>query len=431
VAERGQTLSGATSSNSRSVHPRRWTLWRQPRALVRYFLTIELSVIALTLFFAFRDDVTGKQWFQLGVLCALALLQAEASRKIEKTRRLITNAPHVNMTSVWVFAGVIVLPPSLAGLLVIVVYAHLWVRVQRKMGTRPVHRVVFSTAMMMSSAYVAAGAMGIGRMLQQAYGWTGTVSTAVVVMIAAVMFLVMNSILVAIAASLHGRPSHVLVSWSDLALEIATLCLGALAALALAQVPYLVVLVMPPLLVLHRAVLVKQLEELAITDQKTGLLNATAWHEGAKNELSRAERQGSCFGVLMVDLDFFKRVNDTYGHLAGDEVLKAIARLLKEEIRDYDSAGRFGGEEFAVLIPDSTAHDIVTTAERLRHRVTELEIVAPTDSGETVISGLSASIGVAIYPSSGTTLEQLMLTADSAVYTAKSNGRNQVVTLST
>jgi diguanylate cyclase (GGDEF)-like protein len=194
---------------------------------------------------------------------------------------------------------------------------------------------------------------------------------------------------------------------------------------------YLVVLVLPPLLVLHRAVLVKQLEELAVTDQKTGLLNATAWHEGAKNELSRAARYKDTFGVLMVDLDHFKRVNDTYGHLAGDEVLKAIARLLKDEIRDYDSAGRFGGEEFAVLVPSSTADQVVATAERLRQRVTELVIVAPTENGETVISGLSASIGVAIFPNSGTTLEQLMLTADSAVYTAKSNGRNQVVTLST
>jgi diguanylate cyclase (GGDEF)-like protein len=399
---------------------------------VRFFLTIELAVTGLTVFFAFRDDVTTKHWWQFGVLCGLALLQAEASRKIEKTRRLITNAPHVNMTSVWVFAGVIVLPPSLAGVLVIVVYGHLWLRVQRRMGTRPMHRVVFSTAMIMCSAYAAVMTIAAGRMVQQASGWSGeTIISAVVVMLAALVFLVVNNVLVAIAASLHGRPSHVMISWADFALEIATLCLGALAALALSQTPYLVVLVMPPLLVLHRAVLVKQLEELAITDQKTGLLNATAWHEGAKNELSRASRQGSCFGVLMVDLDYFKKVNDTYGHLAGDEVLKAVARLLKDEIRDYDSAGRFGGEEFAVLIPDSNAQDIVATAERLRKRVTELEIVAPTDAGEAVIANLSASIGVAIYPGSGTTLEQLMLTADSAVYTAKSNGRNQVVTLST
>nr|CEL23257.1 GGDEF/PAS/PAC-domain containing protein [Kibdelosporangium sp. MJ126-NF4]CTQ94419.1 GGDEF/PAS/PAC-domain containing protein [Kibdelosporangium sp. MJ126-NF4] len=398
---------------------------------MRFFLTIELAVAALTVFFAFRDHVTTKQWWQFGVLCGLALLQAEASRKIEKVRRLITNAPHVNMTSVWVFGGVLVLPHSLAGLLVILVYGHLWLRIQRKMGTRPVHRVVFSTSMIMLSAYAAAGTYVVGRTLQETYAWPTHISTPIVIAVATLVFLIVNNVLVAIAASLHGRPSHVMLSWSDFALEIATLCLGALAALALDSVPYLIVLILPPLLVLHRAVLVKQLEELAITDQKTGLLNATAWHEAARNELSRATRQESSFGVLMVDLDYFKRVNDTYGHLAGDEVLKAIARMLKDELRDYDAPGRFGGEEFAVLIPDSKAADVVTTAERLRKRVTELEVLAHTENGETLIKNLSASIGVAIYPSSGTTLEQLMLTADSAVYTAKSNGRNQVVTLST
>ncbi|WP_312872718.1 GGDEF domain-containing protein [Kibdelosporangium persicum] len=372
-----------------------------------------------------------KHWWEFAVLCVLALIQAEASRKIEQVRRLITNAPHVNMTSVWVFAGVLLLPYSLSGLLVIIVYGHLWLRIQRKMGTRPVHRVVFSTSMIMLSAYAAAGVYAAGRMLQQSSNWSGATTTPIIIAVATLVFLVVNNVLVAIAASLHGRPSHVMISWADFGLEIATLCLGALAALALDNVPYLIVLILPPLLVLHRAVLVKQLEELAITDQKTGLLNATAWHEAAKNELSRAARQNSCFGVMMVDLDYFKRVNDTYGHLAGDEVLKAIARMLKDELRDYDSAGRFGGEEFAVLIPDSSPADVVATAERLRRRVTELEVLAPTENGETLITKLSASIGVAIYPTSGTTLEQLMLTADSAVYTAKSNGRNQVVTLST
>jgi diguanylate cyclase (GGDEF)-like protein len=283
----------------------------------------------------------------------------------------------------------------------------------------------------MLSAYTAAGVLAAGRGLQTANNWPAPTALTIVVLIAALVFMVVNWLLAATAAVMHGRSAHSMVSWSEYALEIATLCLGALAALALTQAPYLVVLVMPPLLVLHRAVLVKQLEELAITDQKTGLLNATAWHEAAKTELSRAMRQNTIFGVLMVDLDFFKKVNDTYGHLAGDEVLKGVARLLKDGIRDYDSAGRFGGEEFAVLIPDATASDIVATAERLRHKVTELEVMAPTENGEALIKGLSASIGVAIYPNSGTTLEQLMLTADSAVYTAKSNGRNQVVTLST
>ncbi|MCE7009260.1 diguanylate cyclase [Kibdelosporangium philippinense] len=419
------------SGSIKRFRPGAWSLWRQPRALVRFFLTIELAVAALTIFFAFSNDVTTRHWWQFGVLVGFALLQAEASRKIEKARRLITNAPHVNMTSVWVFAGVLLLPYSLAGLLVIIVYGHLWLRIQRKMGTRPIHRVVFSASMIMLCAYAAGGMYTAGMMLQRSHGWTASSTTPIIIALATLVFLVVNNILIATAATLHGRPSHILVSWPDLALEIATLCLGSLTALALDNIPYLIVLIMPPLLVLHRAVLVKQLEELAITDQKTGLLNATAWHEAAKNELSRATRQQSCFGVMMVDLDYFKRVNDTYGHLAGDEVLKAIARMLQQELRDYDSAGRFGGEEFAVLIPDSSPTDVVATAERLRERVTELEIAVPTETGETMINNLSASIGVAIYPSSGTTLEQLMLTADSAVYTAKSNGRNQVVTLST
>jgi diguanylate cyclase (GGDEF)-like protein len=399
--------------------------------MVWYFLVIETVAVGLVVFFALRDELTGRDWYQFFLISTLGILQAEASRKIEKARRLITKAPHVNMTSVWVFAAATVLPPVMTGVLSIVVYLHLWLRIWRKIGNRPIYRVAFSAAIVVLSAYATKGVLQSDVLLQRVTGWNGPTSTAIAVVLGACTYLLVNITLVAVATKLYGQPTRLVLSLSDYALEIATLCLGALAALALVHTDYLVVLVLPPLLVLHRAVLVKQLEELAVTDQKTGLLNATAWHEGAKNELSRAARYDDTFGVLMVDLDHFKRVNDTYGHLAGDEVLKSIARLLKDEIRDYDSAGRFGGEEFAVLVPSSTADQVVATAERLRQRVTELVIIAPTENGEAVISGLSASIGVAIYPNSGTTLEQLMLTADSAVYTAKSNGRNQVVTLST
>lgn len=399
--------------------------------MVWYFLVIETAAVGMVAFFAVRDELTFYDWRQFTLIISLAILQAEVSRKIEKARRLITKAPHVNMTSVWVFAGATVLPPVLAGVLSILVYLHLWLRIWRKIGNRPIYRVAFSAAIVVLSAYATMGVQQGDALLQRVTGLNNATATAIAVVLAAFTYLLVNSTLVAVATKLYGQPTRLVLSLADYALEIATLCLGALAALALVTTSYLVVLVLPPLLVLHRAVLVKQLEELAVTDQKTGLLNATAWHEGAKNELSRAARYSDTFGVLMVDLDHFKRVNDTYGHLAGDEVLKSIARLLKDEIRDYDSAGRFGGEEFAVLIPSSSADQVVATAERLRQRVTELVIIAPTENGETVISGLSASIGVAIYPNSGTTLEQLMLTADSAVYTAKSNGRNQVVTLST
>jgi diguanylate cyclase (GGDEF)-like protein len=410
---------------SPGAQPRRWALWRQPPALIAYFLVIDTVAVAATVFFAGRDHVNGHQWKLFGVLAALALVQAELSRALEEARRLITNAPHVNMTTVWCYAAVILLPPSAAGALIAVVYAHLWLRVWRKLGTRPAHRVLFSTAIIVLSAYVTAAVTSLAVTAHPA-DWASP-STAMMLGVGALVYLVVNGTLVTVAAALHGKPHHIAIAWADYALEIATLCLGIMTAFMLTLAPYLAVVVMPPLLVLHRAVLVKQLEELAIIDRKTGLLNASAWHDVAAAELSRAGRQHSSFGVLMVDLDHFKLVNDTHGHLAGDEVLRAVASLLTSEIRDYDCAGRFGGEEFAVLIPDAHAEQILTTAERLRHRVSELEVTAPTETGDTTITGLSACIGVAVYPLHGTTLERLMLIADSALLTAKTSGRNKVV----
>ncbi|MFD1051405.1 diguanylate cyclase, partial [Kibdelosporangium lantanae] len=119
----------------------------------------------------------------------------------------------------------------------------------------------------------------------------------------------------------------------------------------------LIALVLLPIFVLQRSVLAKQLEELASTDQKTGLLNATAWHQHSQRELSRAARTGGEFSVLMIDLDFFKKINDTYGHLAGDDMLIALANLLKRETRTHDLVGRFGGEEFTVLLAGASELD--------------------------------------------------------------------------
>uniref|UniRef100_UPI0005649AF9 GGDEF domain-containing protein n=1 Tax=Sciscionella sediminilitoris TaxID=1445613 RepID=UPI0005649AF9 len=177
----------------------------------------------------------------------------------------------------------------------------------------------------------------------------------------------------------------------------------------------------------HRSVLVKELEEKAIRDQKTGLLNATAWNEYANQELARAERHGTSFGLLMVDLDFFKRTNDTYGHLAGDNVLIAVAEVLRNETRRYDSAGRFGGEEFAVLLPESNRNEVALVAERIRLRISQLTVETDSEQGHVRIEDLTASLGVAIYPGQGRTIDTLLQTADAALYSAKRNGRNQVV----
>jgi diguanylate cyclase (GGDEF)-like protein len=176
---------------------------------------------------------------------------------------------------------------------------------------------------------------------------------------------------------------------------------------------------------LHRNVLLKQLEEAATKDEKLGIYNFIGWQAIAQRELERAQRtRDTTLGVLMVDLDHFKKVNDVYGHLAGDAVLKAVAATISGQIRGYDSVGRFGGEEFVVLLPGVSEREAVTAAERIRIAVTTVEVTEESD----LISGLSVSIGVALYPGAGTAIEKLISAADAALYRAKNGGRNQVVT---
>jgi diguanylate cyclase (GGDEF)-like protein len=222
-----------------------------------------------------------------------------------------------------------------------------------------------------------------------------------------------------------GRtPEALFGTWSDNGLEVATLCLGALNAVVLATLPGLVVLVFPPLLLLHRTVLVKQLEVAAHRDEKTGLYNTSGWHALAERTLAATARARGTFGLLMLDLDHFKQVNDTYGHLAGDAVLKAVAQSIISAVRGRgDAVGRFGGEEFVVLLPGIAQPDIGAVAERIRRAISALQVPA----GQLSITGLSVSIGIAVYPAAGASLQRLLDAADTALYHAKATGRNKVV----
>ncbi|MGH8574635.1 MAG: GGDEF domain-containing protein, partial [Gammaproteobacteria bacterium] len=164
----------------------------------------------------------------------------------------------------------------------------------------------------------------------------------------------------------------------------------------------------------------------ALADEKTGLLRATAWQQLAGRELAKADRSGTPLAVLMVDLDHFKRVNDTHGHLAGDEVLRAVAAVLRTTTRRYDVVGRFGGEEFVLLLPETSAGEAEQVAQRISDSIRRLAVTAHTEHGATTIEGLTVSIGAAIYPHDGLQLEELLLAADVLLMTAKHGGRDQI-----
>jgi diguanylate cyclase (GGDEF)-like protein len=166
----------------------------------------------------------------------------------------------------------------------------------------------------------------------------------------------------------------------------------------------------------------KRLELLSITDGLTKLYN----HRHFQDELARAfeesERYGRPLSLAIVDLDLFKKVNDTHGHAVGDEVLKAVSGIFQESIRSTDLAARYGGEEFAVMMPETDLAEAMVFAEKIRGLVENLPVVTPAAT-----IPVTVSIGVGSVPHSRIhTAKELVVAADKALYRAKRNGRNQV-----
>jgi diguanylate cyclase (GGDEF)-like protein len=166
---------------------------------------------------------------------------------------------------------------------------------------------------------------------------------------------------------------------------------------------------------------------LAITDSLTGLYNRRHFNKLADDEINRAIRYSRPLSVMMIDIDFFKRVNDTYGHINGDEVLKAIACIAKDKLRVTDMLARYGGEEFVVLLPETAGQDAVTVAERLRS-----QIESATVEGDNCHIKVTASFGVSdcLERQKGKPQEKLLTDfiagADHALYASKNAGRNRV-----
>ena len=166
----------------------------------------------------------------------------------------------------------------------------------------------------------------------------------------------------------------------------------------------------------------QQLEELLVTDPLTGISNRRHLMETMKNEARRSRRSKKSFAILMVDVDHFKKFNDTHGHIAGDEALKAVAEVLQGATREIDHVARYGGEEFLVVLPDTDIAGAVRAAERIRERLAKRSVAV----GERSVK-LTVSTGVAEFPIDGDSPEDLVLSADTALYQAKRRGRDRVV----
>ncbi len=435
---RESVMSVANPARTTPWHPRQWAIRTAPHSVRVYYLCIEAVAVAV-LVLAWNPAVSRAEWALLGTLTLLAVGETELAKRVERARKHLTDVVHIDLTSVWVLPGAFLLPVQLTAVLVGVIYGHLWARIYGPTRVRELYRVVFGTTAVFAAAVAGNRLRGAltadvhGGAPSWAYEFAGVV-------IGAVGMFAVNLVAIVVALKIRQprRPiRNLLGGWRENSVEVATLCLGMFTTVAASASLPLMVFMLVPVLVLHRGVLMQQLEDRARTEPKTGLLNFATWHDHVEQEVSRALRQSSSFGVLMVDLDHFKDVNDTFGHVAGDDVLRAVATVLRTETRVYDSVGRFGGEEFVVLMPDSPKGSVLAAAERIRSRVAELRVSARRGEmadldGVTVppvVTGLSASVGVAIYPDGGTDVPQVLRSADAAVYQAKRQGRNRVMML--
>ena len=413
-----------------SIAIRNWPLWSlQPRWLVAFVLTViaaDLAAIGVT---ASSTAITGGNLALFGLLLGCTAISIELTRKAGEHLGGVTK----DVQGVWELPAAILLPALYALIVPIVRIALL----QWRIGRAPVYRRVFSAAAI-SLSYGAASVtfhslyglmpQGPGGTLLRGTAWTLMMAASVLVKETVNKSVVMT----AVKATDPGATLRTEVfSREPLYNDGAEICTGVLVTYGVAGNPWLALAALPVVTLLQRSLRHVQLLNDSRADSKTGLLNAATWEREATTEVTRAVRTRTPLAVALLDIDRFKVINDTYGHLAGDQVLKELARSLDSVLRDYDRAGRFGGEEFSLLLPQTRAVDAFRIAERVRASIAGLSIIVPGATGGERVH-VTVSIGVAALDS-GCKREysELMAAADAALYRAKSGGRDQVQMIST
>ena len=320
-------------------------------------------------------------------------------------------------TNVFLIPAALLLPPELVALMAIALVPE-WLKVRY-----PWYIQSFNICNHTLNGLAAWGAVDLVR----TFGWGRQPTMAVAGLVACVVFVATNHVL--LATMLHFARGHTLretglFSTDSLATDLVLAALGVAFASIWRWNPYLLPTVVAPLLLIHRSLSVPALQEEARVDPKTGLFNARHFAAELREELSRANRFERPMSVIMADLDLLRDINNSYGHLAGDAVLKGIAEVFRRQLRHYDVPARFGGEEFAILLPETGAEQALEIAERIRRAVAEEPFEIETSS-EPIRA--TVSLGVAAYPKDGTDSNELIHQADLAVYRAKLQGRNRVL----
>ncbi len=414
---------------------RDWPLWSLPGWLTVFVLAVVAIYLVAIGVAAALVTITVHDLLLFGLLLGCTALAVQMSRKAGEQGGMIKD-----VQGVWELPVAILLPPLYALIAPILRFTLVQWRVRRA----PLYRRVFSAASV-GLSYGAASVTfhGLARLfladpartgpagnmlLPYATAWTLMVTVAVLVK----SVLNKSMIMTAVKATDPGATIRTeVLAREPLYNDVAEICISVLVTYCVATNPLLAPAALPVVTLLQRSLRHVQLLNDSRADSKTGLLNAATWEREATVEVARAVRTKTPLAVALLDIDRFKVINDTYGHLAGDQVLKELARSLENALRDYDRAGRFGGEEFSVLLPQTRAVDAFRIAERVRANIAGLSVIVPGATGGERVH-VTVLIGVAALDSgSKREYSELMAAADAALYRAKSGGRDQVQMIST
>jgi diguanylate cyclase (GGDEF)-like protein len=413
--------------------PLRWELWRLPPRVLTLVLSVYVATVGSILATAWLFPIDRHHWFVAGLLVGLGIAHLELSRNIERLRAKEAGAgPYYDFKTVWNVAALLLLPPLLASGVIVSTHLYGFLRVHRR-NDRKAHRWAYSGATVVLATQAAAIILAVGTSTFPGIPGPTPLLPWLVVLVAVVVRWLVNYLLIILVSGLMRQKmsfKDAFVQFGEQINEAAATALAILVALLLAH-GYDVLLVCVYLVVgvLQQTSYYHHWKRERPYDQVTGVYSRTSFIEQAEAVLKRARFRGDNVGCLLLDLDFFKKINDTHGHNVGDKALVALAEAIKQEVRDdKDIPARWGGEEFVVLVPEVTGKSLHEIAERIRVKVSTMS-VDYTREGTTHSVTMTVSIGAAVFPHPGAPDEgllDLVERADKLMYAAKAAGRNKV-----
>ncbi|WP_322767058.1 GGDEF domain-containing protein, partial [Frankia sp. Cr1] len=419
-----------------------------PPLLVRYVISVDLLCLAVALVGLVEFPLRFADLLAFGAFVLLGRLAIETSRHLGAPGHR-EEEPYRDLLSTWTLPVVLLLPPVYAAVL----HLPLYCLFRAGIGPQPRYKQLFNAAALGVSGFCAsivhlalAPTQGPYR-IETLVGSAGRIGA---LFLAVVTYTVINRVLLhGTLRRRHPVPAHSNTVRSNtvgtsmvrsipvgrpfggggremLTVAATEMCSAIVIAVLWTAHPLLMLAATPPALLLQRGLLHAELLAAARTDAKTRLASPAYWREVAEREAARVRRAGRPMSVLIVDIDHFKRVNDQFGHLTGDVVLASVADALRAATRPRDLVGRFGGEEFVVLLCEVDLDNAAHAAERIRRQVAGMRCRVDGRSAGAVIVSVTVSVGVATASGTEVDLPVLLETADAALYRAKADGRNRV-----